>query len=234
MSRQGNLKRHLLPNFKKINLEFNVDKLKQALQSSPQKFDDLLSGYKDISEAFPHDEESFGLAFPTAEEARQYCKEMGRPIAVYSDNGRWRIGKESLLYFQMAITEYDGVGDPKLETSYAKLVSWAKGTYFEKVIDSFKGGVTRVRVARMLPGCHVKKHIDYNTDFSVRYHVAINSEDGNWLEVHRRGESERLHIPEDGSCWFVNQGWPHEAKNEGPQIRDHLVLSVKNQYDLFE
>jgi hypothetical protein len=147
-------------------------------------------------------------------------------------NGRWRIGEESLLYFQMAVTEYDGVGDPRLETSFTKLCDWARGTYFEEVIRSFKGAVTRVRVARMLPGAHVGKHIDYNTDFAVRYHIAIHSGSDNFIAVHRRGEVERRHIPVDGTCWFVNQGWPHEAINQDPTARDHLVLSVNGQEDL--
>lgn len=236
MSGPENKKRTLLPNFKKISREFDIDELQKAFHDCPQNFDDLLTGYKRISQAFPEDEAAFGLAFSSEEEANAYCSENGivANIAKDGDGNRWRIGSSSLRYFQMAVTEYDGIGDPLLETSYSRLCSWARGTYFEEILKSFKGTVMRARVARMLPGCFVDKHIDYNTDFGVRFHIAINSGSNNWLTVFRRGVPDELHIPTDGSCWFVNQGWPHTATNLDPFPRDHLVVSVRGQADLGE
>jgi hypothetical protein len=57
------LKRHQLPNFHQLGMQFDVAKLRQALAESPQKFDDLLTGYREISMEYPKDEESFGLVF---------------------------------------------------------------------------------------------------------------------------------------------------------------------------
>lgn len=147
-------------------------------------------------------------------------------------------------YKQIAMTEFNPkttvknykVKIPKNrvdERHYNKLKSWIKGTYIEEALKLFKGEVHRVRVAVMNPGAYISEHIDYNTDYSVRYHIPIITNKKSGFYVKAKGKKpEYLHMPSDGGCWFLNQGHPHSAWNKGNTIRTHIIISVYGQQDI--
>ncbi len=172
---------------------------------------------------------------------RNYVKPFEKYIQKGAD-GKYKITGSP--YKQIAITQYNEnsanrhyeVSIPKSrldERHYNKIKNWAKGSYIEEVLNTFKGSVHRARIAIMEPGAFVGAHIDYNTDYSVRYHIPLitNSECG--FYVKRKGSSpEYMHMPADGSAWFLNQGWLHSAWNKGEEPRSHLIISVYGQDDL--
>ena len=120
------------------------------------------------------------------------------------------------------------------ERHYNKVKDWVKGTYLEEVITSFKAETTRARIAIMDPGAYVAEHIDYNTDYSVRFHIPIttNVKCGFYC-VDKSGE-KHYQTMEPGSCWFLNQGMRHSAWNKGPTTRSHIIISLQGQQDLDE
>ena len=148
-------------------------------------------------------------------------------------------------YKQMALTEYNSNFDSKKfavkipkdrldERAYNKLKSWAVDTYLEKVLIQFKGFVTRVRVARMEPGCVIDEHIDYNTTYSIRIHIPLRTNNQCGFYVKRGYHKDFIKMPADGRCWFINQGYRLSAWNKGNRPRDHLVLSIVGQEDLYK
>lgn len=172
---------------------------------------------------------------------RNYVKPFENYITKHTDGNYNIIGSP---YKQIAMTEFNPeatkrnykVKIPKTrldERHYNKLKSWVKGTYIEEVLKSFKGEVHRARVAIMDPGAYVSEHIDYNTDYSVRYHIPIvtNEKCGFYVKAKGKGP-EYLHMPADGGVWFLNQGYPHSAWNKGKTIRSHIIVSVYGQQDL--
>ena len=79
----------------------------------------------------------------------------------------------------------------------------------------------------------VAEHIDYNTDYSIRFHIPIttNKDCGFYCLVN----GERVYqTMEPGSCWFLNQGLRHSAWNKGTTARSHIIVSVDGQDDLQE
>ena len=248
-------KRNELPNFIKLSYNFNIGKILDFLAGAPEDFDDLndRDGYGKVAESCPCLEETFGLKFKTIEAAYEYLRKSG----VKPDNMKWnymnfikaadgtvRIGKSN-PYKQMAFTEYNPQFNPEQfnvkipknrldERQYNKLKPWVKGSYLEKVVSTFKGFVTRVRLSRMEPGCIIDEHIDYNTDYSIRIHIPLRTNDECGFYIHRGSgyKKDYVKMPADGSCWFINQGYKHSAWNKGESPRDHLVFSIAGQEDL--
>ena len=125
--------------------------------------------------------------------------------------------------------------DPEFdERRYTKLLSWAKGTYIEEVLNTFKNQVTRVHMRRMSPDGFLNYHMDYDTKYSIRFHIPLTTNPDCYFKFKRKldSEEEKFHLPADGRCYFFNQGAYHSAFNEGYTDRDHLILSVNGQDDI--
>ena len=120
------------------------------------------------------------------------------------------------------------------ERRYTKILSWAKGTYIEEVLKVFKNQVTRVHMRRMSPEGYLNYHMDYDTKYSIRFHIPLTTNPDCYFKFKRtlEGEEEKFHLPADGRCYFFNQGAYHSAFNEGNTDRDHLILAVNGQDDI--
>ena len=250
-----NLKRrNELPAFLRLAYVFDVKKILEILDRAPERFDDLTerSGCGKLAENTPLLEEKFGLKFKTVEDAYDYLRKTGfKPPGMGWDYTNFIQDDGSAIrlkdnpYKQIALTEYNPdfdsngfkvrvPGNRLDERQYNLMKSWVKGTYIEKVLSTFKGFVTRVRVSRMEPGCVVEEHIDYNTDYSIRIHIPLRTNDkcGFYVRHDALKRKDYAHMPADGHCWFINPGYRHSAWNKGRDPRDHLVLSVSGQEDL--
>lgn len=125
--------------------------------------------------------------------------------------------------------------DPRWEErAYVKIADWVKGTYIEEVLKTFKGQVSRCNVRVMDPGGKITEHMDYDTTFSVRYHIPLITNDKAWFTIRRSrdDEPEIFRMEADGSTYFLNQGILHAAFNEGDTSRIHLMICVNGQEDL--
>lgn len=145
-------------------------------------------------------------------------------------------------YKQIALTEYNPEMEnrdyekkiPKYrldERHYNKVVDWVAGTYIEEVLNSFKAEHTRARIAVMDPGAYVSEHIDYNTDYSVRYHIPLTTNEDCGFYVVKDGV-KHYQTMKSGECWFLNQGLRHSAWNKGETSRSHIIISFLSQEDL--
>jgi len=247
-------KRNELPNFIQLSYIFDIKKIIDSLNSIPEDFNDLndLDGYGKVAESCPCLEEIFGLKFNTIESAYNYLRNNGiKPENMNWDytkfvkNSKKGIKLKNNPYKQMALTEFNPVFNSKKfnvqipksrldERQYNKIKPWVKNTYLEKVLSTFKGSITRARISRMEPGCVIDEHIDYNTNYSIRVHIPIRTNDKSGFYVRRslNGKKDYIKMPADGRCWFLNQGYRHSAWNKGNTPRDHLVLSIVGQEDL--
>ena len=101
---------------------------------------------------------------------------------------------------------------------------------FRKLIAMFGNKIHRTRFARLNAHSKVKPHIDYDTLYGIRLHIAFetnsNCINGGW---DKDGNELKTHIPADGSVWFVNPGVKHYAFNDGDTSRNHLILSLDSQ-----
>ena len=102
--------------------------------------------------------------------------------------------------------------------------------YLDSVLQEFRPYLHRCRFAKLKAQSEVLPHVDYDTTYGIRLHIAIetNNECTNGAFL-KNGDTVSEHIPADGSVWFVNQGLKHWAKNMGTTDRTHLILSIDSQ-----
>lgn len=224
-------RREELPLFKKLPYTFDAEKILKDFELLEDKkvngkavfFDDLTvkGGYGDtVGKKAPKLEKAFSIG-----EYTEYIQGM-----VKGD------------YKQVGVTEFNEesvdrdyvkkIGSRPDERHYNKLKPQLRGTYLESVLNTFIGETSRCRIAIMKPGGLVKPHIDYNTDYSVRYHIPLktNNECG-FQNQDKNGNIEQCFM-DIGECWFLNQGFKHSAWNNGDTERWHLIVSVLTQEDL--
>lgn len=120
------------------------------------------------------------------------------------------------------------------ERKYVKIADWAKGTYIEEVLNTFKGQVSRCNIRVMDVGGRITEHMDYDTTFSMRYHIPLVTNENAYFTTRRKktDEPEVFRMEADGSTYFLNQGIPHAAYNDGDTPRIHLMICVNGQEDI--
>jgi len=94
-------------------------------------------------------------------------------------------------------------------------------SYLKLILESLGPNLTRVGLAKLLPGEEIKPHRDFDPTFSTRFHVAI--------ETNKDAVFNGTHIPADGHVWFANTGVVHWVKNNGDTPRTHLIFNMDGQ-----
>jgi hypothetical protein len=119
--------------------------------------------------------------------------------------------------------------DPKADERWYRKVKDDVPPYLREILDTFPGA-HRTRFANLAPHSEVKPHIDYDTLYGVRLHIALETNDecynGGW---DKDGNEIKFHIPADGSVLLVNPGVKHYAVNGGAVPRNHLIISLDSQ-----
>ena len=153
-------------------------------------------------------------------------------------------------YQQLSLTEYDETfsldqrteksgsvwdnrvakKDPKADERWFRQIKQDVPNSLKELNKIFGNKIHRTRFAKLAPSSVVKPHIDYDTLYGVRLHIAFETNDlcynGGW---DKDGNEVRQHIPADGSVWFINPGVKHYANNDGNTVRSHLILSLDSQ-----
>ena len=225
-------KRYELPIMKKLDLKFDILELKKAYDEFVQNkaWDGLGSEYASLCENHTKLPKMF------------FKKEELEGVDCVCD-----LDWEQVSYRQLSLTDFDESFELKNsdESSvWSKRIALRKKEaderwfrkikddvpeYFRHVLETI-GNTHRTRFASLSPHSSVRPHIDYDTTYGIRLHIAIKSNDqcinGGWSKV---GDLHEEHIPADGSVWFVNPGVRHFAKNNGNNERVHLIISTDSQ-----
>lgn len=117
------------------------------------------------------------------------------------------------------------------ERNYTKRTPLAVKS-FAKVLDSFQAKVTRSRFAVLMPGFRTATHIDSDTDYTIRIHIPLITNPQATFGILKKGTLKQIHLPADGSAWFVNAGYPHFVENLSSEPRVHIIIALDGQEDL--
>lgn len=211
-------KRHDLPNFHKIDMSVDVSKLLDVYNNN-------------INEIMQKNQM---IDFKSGDSNHSSAEMKACLSPFIADNGYTqipvtKIREDNLTTYPNLRTGKETQGD---ERNYSVIEDWAKDSYLEEVINSFSEP-TRVRFCVVSPGGFIKPHIDYNTDYSVRYQIPITTNEWSYVGVQRKNQSPEIrHLEADGSVWFMNTGYNHSAWNMGKTDRIHLLVCVNSQKEL--
>lgn len=226
--------RYELPVIARLNIRFDIEKLKEELKqfSSNKIWDGLGSDYAHMCETHTKLPKMF-FKEEELENVNHVCE----------------LNWQESSYQQLSLTEYDDTYDlssrqeksgSAWDSRIAKKDTRADERWYRKVKDdvppylkevlSYFPNFHRSRFALLAANSEVKPHIDYDTLYGIRLHIALETnehcvnggfdKDGNKIEHH---------IPADGSVWFINPGVKHYAINGGSTNRNHLIISIDSQ-----
>jgi len=226
--------RYELPVIKRLNIRFDINRLREELAefSRDKVWDGLGSDYASLCEThtklpkmFFKDDELEGI--------NHVCE----------------LDWQHTSYQQLSLTEFDDTYDlsqrdeksgsvwdnriakksEKADERWFRKINDDVPPYLREVLTYFKGA-HRTRFANLAPRSQVKPHIDYDTLYGIRLHIALSTNDncfnGGW---DKDGNEVKYHIPDDGSVWFINPGVKHYAINDGDTPRNHLIISIDSQ-----
>ena len=231
--------RHELPVIKKLDYKFDIEKLKSELNEFSQNkvWDGLGSDYAHMCETHTKLPKMF-FKEEELEEVDCVCD----------------LDWETSSYQQLSLTEFDesydlsqreemsgsawdqrvAKKDPKADERWYRKVKDDVPPYLREVLNTFSGS-HRTRFANLAPNSEVKPHIDYDTTYGIRLHIALETNskcfNGGW---DKDGNEFKEHIPADGSVWMVNPGVKHYAINGGNTPRNHLIISLDSQKVLYD
>lgn len=123
---------------------------------------------------------------------------------------------------------YSPIADEKL---YDKRNDYCKG-YVSEILDLLEkniGHVARSRYAVLKAGEKIKPHLDINTDKAIRIHIPLITHPDVITGVKGKNRKLEMHLPADGSVWFLNQAYQHWVDNNSSVDRVHLVCAVIGQ-----
>ena len=118
------------------------------------------------------------------------------------------------------------------EAAYNKMRFFMdKAPYTTELLNSLSDPISRARFAKVKPNFKIKPHIDYDTRYGMRYHMALttNKDCAIGFRRNKNSDFEVHHIPVDGYLYFVNAGFEHYAENMGDTERVHLVIGTVGQ-----
>lgn len=223
-----------LPVIKRLDIRFDINRLREELAefAADKVWDGLGSDYAHMCETHTRLPKMF------------FKKEELESVDCVCD-----LDWENTSYNQLSLTEFNDDYDisqrtelsgSRWDTRIAKQDSKADERYYNKikdevppylreVLESFPNA-HRTRFAKLAPNSIVKPHIDYDTLYGIRLHIALDTNDhcynGGW---DKEGNEVKFHIPADGSVWFINPGVKHYAVNDGDTYRNHLIISLDSQ-----
>jgi len=119
------------------------------------------------------------------------------------------------------------------ELNYGVRNKYASGP-FKEILDSFKGRITRVRLAYLTAGFTIKPHVDYDPTYITRYHVPLITNNDVIMGFSAKDGEHLYQMPADGSVYFFNSGIKHWVENNGTEARLHLIIDTHGQDDLVD
>lgn len=218
--------RHELPPIRKLGIKFDIDRLRADLDAlaSNRRWDGLGAEYRNLCEIF-HQLPPF------------FMEDCSQPV-------------DDSNYQQLALTEFDQSysldqrpeksgsfwdhahphRNPAADERFYRKPVGDLPPYLQACLDFFRPSLHRARFAKLKANSQVKPHIDYDTRYSCRLHIPIQTNPSCMMGVEgKNGEKVEEHFEADGSVYFVNQGLKHWATNPSTTERVHLILSVDSQ-----
>lgn len=232
------LKKYDLPAIIKIsNIKFDIDNLIDNFKQLESKFTDVVTANKMfctnnpslVKDVYSNFEQVTLMDMPSSKTPKLNLK--GSKICDNQENKK--LSKTQLYRLKSRKLTGEGGIDPSLdETNYNVPSADYKGSYFEKVIGSFKDKAIRARLTKLKAGTKITPHIDYDPSYATRIIIPIISNKKVINQFWIRGKYQEHYIKADGSAYFLNTGFRHGVLNESDEDRICLMFSLLGQEDI--
>src|SRR5581483_1243962 len=99
---------------------------------------------------------------------------------------------------------------------------------FTEILNGFKCPHGRIRIMKLMPGCGIGEHRDIDVEVAnvafrkVRLHIPIQTNP----DVEFLVDGKRIHMKR-GGLYYVNFSKVHSVRNNGQEVRIHLVMDLE-------
>ena len=195
-----------LPTIANLNLNIDLDKLREETDKLAEKFVDVRTAnpmlcmnheelVKDVYDNF----EQINLTTPSE-------------ILPHTTSIKERLRRKEEHLYNVPTEDYTG-------------------SYFEKIVTQCKAPASRIRITKLAPGKMIPWHVDYDVSYAVRCIVPVYG-GSNVVNLFKRNGKLEAYNLEDGTANFLNIGYPHAVVNMSDKPRIALMFSLDGTDDI--
>lgn len=200
------LSKHNLPTVADINLNIDLDTLRQAT-------DRLNNQFKDVRSANPmlcmnHEE----LVKSVYDNFEQINLTTPSEILPHTTSIKERLRRKEEHLYNVPTEEYTD-------------------SYFEEIVTQCQAKASRIRITKLAPGKMIPWHVDYDISYGVRCIVPIYGND-NVINLFKRNDKIEAYTLKNGTANFLNIGYKHAVINMSNQPRIALMFTLNGTKDI--
>lgn len=106
------------------------------------------------------------------------------------------------------------------------------GPCLGEIIRKLSHSLGRVRLAVLMANSEIQPHIDHGGQNMMRLHLPLITNENCFFFSRQKGQTQKKHLPADGSMYTFNVGKRHWVINEGNEPRLHLIIDCFDPYDV--
>ena len=200
------MKKQNLPTIKNLDLDIDLEKLRQATDNLAESFVDVKSAnpglcmnHEDLVKNVYDNFEQINLTTPSE-------------VLPHTASIKERLRRREEHLYNVPTDEY-------------------KNSYFEKIVKQCKAPASRVRITKLAAGKIIPFHVDYDVTYAVRCIVPVYG-GKNVVNLFKRDGKLEAYNLNDGTANFLNIGYPHAVVNMSDKPRIALMFSLDGTDDI--
>tara|TARA_B100001057_G_scaffold245487_1_gene245813 strand:- start:2845 stop:3468 length:624 start_codon:yes stop_codon:yes gene_type:complete len=200
------LNKHNLPTVSELNLDIDLDKLRNATDKLADKFLDvesanpgLCDNHAELVKSVYDNFEQINLTTPSE-------------ILPHTTSIKERLRRREEHLYKVPTQDYID-------------------SYFEKIVTQCKAPASRIRITKLAPGKMIPFHVDYDVNYGVRCIVPIYGSE-NVVNLFKRNNVLEAYILKDGTANFLNIGYKHAVVNMSNKPRIALMFTLDGTEDI--
>jgi len=200
------MKKQDLPTIANLNLDINLEKLREETNKLAEKFVDVRSANPGL--CMNHE----ALVQDVYDNFEQINLTTPSEILPHTASIKERLRRREEHLYNVPTEEYIG-------------------SVFEEIVTQCKAPASRIRITKLAPGKTIPFHVDYDVSYAVRCIVPIYG-GSNVVNLFKRNGKLEAYNLEDGTANFLNIGYPHAVVNMSNTPRIALMFSLDGTDDI--
>ena len=200
------MKKQDLPTIANLNLDIDLERLREATDTLAQKFVDVRTANPMLCD------NHMELVADVYDNFEQINLTEPSEILPYEPSIKKRLRRREEHLYNQPTEDYTG-------------------SVFEEIVTQLKAPASRVRITKLAPGKTIPFHVDYDVSYAVRCICPVYG-GKNVINLFKRDGKLEAYNLEDGTANFLNIGYPHAVVNMSDQPRIALMFSLDGTDDI--
>jgi len=200
------MKKQDLPTIANLNLDIDLERLRQATDTLAEKFVDVRTANPMLCD------NHMELVADVYDNFEQINLTEPSEILPYEPSIKKRLKRREEHLYNVPTEHYTN-------------------SYFQEIVTQLKAPASRVRITKLAPGKTIPFHVDYDVSYAVRCICPVYG-GSNVINLFKRDGKLEAYNLEDGTANFLNIGYPHAVVNMSNKPRIALMFSLDGTDDI--